>query len=253
MKKIAVAIFFFIFLYTNTFAQLQEFRFGIQISPTITWMNGSDKKINGNGTSLGAKLGVIGEKYFAENYAFMFGLGFAFSQGGTLKHDQGGNLWPNSSLSSDIYQTPPAMPDGVNLKYGLQYVEIPFGLRLRSQEFGYIRYFAEIPVFTIGFLTQAKGAVKGTDKDTEKEDISKDVSNLAFSWGLGAGAEYSIGTQTSIVVGIYYQNYITDVTKNDGTKYTSRTPPVNGLPDTTAPENSKSLIRGITLRLGVMF
>jgi len=250
MKKIAVAIFFFIFLNTSIFAQ-QTFRFGIQASPTITWMTSSDKGINGNGTNVGLKLGVIGEKYFAENYAFSFGIGFAFNQGGTLKHDIGGNLWPNSQLSSDVYQTGPAMPDGVNLKYGLQYVEIPVGLRLRSQEFGYIRYFAELPVFTFGFLTQAKGAITGTDKDTDKEDISNDVDTFAFSWGLGGGIEYSLGTQTSIVAGIYYQSYTTDVTKNDGIKYTSRDQ--DGLPLTTASENSKSLIRGLTLRLGVMF
>lgn len=250
MKKIAVAIFFFIFLNTSIFSQ-QKFRFGLQASPTITWMTSSDKGINGNGTTVGLKLGVLGEVYFAENYAFVFGLGFAFNQGGTLKHDVGGNLWPNSQLSSDVYQKGPAMPDGVNLEYSLQYVEIPFGLRLRSQEFGYLRYFAEIPVFTVGILTQAQGAIKGTDMDTEKEDISNDVDNFAFSWGFGGGVEYSIGTQTSLVAGIFYQSYITDVTKNDGLKYTERDQ--DGLPVTTALENSKTLIKGLTLRLGVMF
>lgn len=250
MKKIAIAIFFFIFLNTSIFAQ-STFRFGIQASPTITWMSSSDKGINGNGTNAGLKLGVIGESYFAENYAFSFGINFAFNQGGTLKHDVGGNLWPNSPLSSDVYQTGPAMPDGVNLKYGLQYVEIPLGLRLRSQEFGYLRYFAELPVFTIGFLTQSKGAIIGTDMDTEKEDISKDVNNFAFSWGLGGGVEYSLGTQTSLTAGIYYQNYITDVTNDDGEKYVERDQ--DGLPVTTRKENSKTLIKGITFRLGVMF
>ncbi len=259
MKKIAAAILFFTFLNATIFAQntFQTFRFGIQVSPTVTWMSSSDKKINGNGTNLGLKLGVIGEKYFAENYAFMFGIGFAFNQGGTLKHDVGGDLWHNSQLSSDRYQdeSKGAMPDGVNLKYGLQYVEIPFGLRLRTQEFGYIRYFAEIPVFTVGFLTQAKGAITGTDMDTEKEDISNDVNNLAFSWGLGAGIEYSLGSQTSLVVGIYYQSYTTDVTKDDGIKYTKREAPMTGkeAPTETAKANSKGLIRGLTLRLGVMF
>lgn len=250
MKKIAVAISFFIFLNTSIFAQ-QSFRFGIQASPTITWMTSADKKINGNGSTVGFKLGVVGESYFAENYAFTFGIGFAFNQGGTLKHDIGGNLWPNSPLSSDVYKTGPAMPDGVNLKYGLQYVEIPLGLRLRSQEFGYLRYFAELPVFTIGFLTQAKGAITGTTMDTDKEDISKDVNSFAFSWGLGGGIEYSLGTQTSLVAGIYYQNYITDVTEDDGDKFTERDQ--DDLPVTTAKENSKGLIRGLTLRLGVMF
>ena len=253
MKKIAIAIFFFIFLNTSIFSQeaFQTFRFGIQVSPTITWMTSSDKGINGNGTNVGLKLGVIGEKYFAENYAISFGINFAFNQGGTLKHDIGGNLWPNSQLSSDVYQTGPAMPDGVNLKYSLQYVEIPLGLRLRSQEFGYLRYFVELPVFTFGFVTQSQGAITGTDMDTDKEDIGKDVDTFAFSWGLGGGIEYGLGTQTSLTAGIYYQNYIIDVTNNDGDKYVVRDQ--DGLPLETVKENSKTLIKGITFRLGVMF
>jgi len=260
MKKIAVAIYFLIFLNTTISAQ-QKFRFGLQISPTLTWMTSTDNGINDNGKNVGLKLGVLGESYFAENYSFVFGLNFAFNQGGTLKYDVGGNLWPKSQLSDDRYQAEDkgAIPDGANLKYSLQYVEIPFGLRLRTQEFGYFRYFAEIPVFTVGFNTQAEGAITGTDMDTENENISDDINTFAFSWGLGGGVEYSIGTQTSLVAGIFYQSYITDVTKDDGWLYTERDPPGNGPPtdplDPTVKvaEDSKTLIKGLTLRIGVMF
>ena len=54
-----------------------------------------------------------------------------------------------------------ALPDGVNLKYHIQYLEIPFGLKLRTKEFGYLRYFAEIPIFSLGFKLQARGEYKG--------------------------------------------------------------------------------------------
>lgn len=246
MKKIVIVAAFFTFLCTALIGQ-SDFRFGIQFSPTITWMNSADNIVNSNGTAFGGpKLGMIMEKYFRENYAITFGLGFAFNQGGVLKHDFGGDLWANSTLSNTVYHT---LPDGVNLRYSLQYVEIPVGLKMKTQEYGYIRYFAEVPL-TLGILTQAQGAVEGTNMNTDKENIREDVNLFAISWGLGGGIEYSIGPNTSLVGGLYYQNYVTDVTKNDGKRRGVGDDP-NAEP--TFNENSKSLIKGLTIRMGVIF
>ena len=52
MKKIVVLAAFFTFLCTTIFGQ-SEFRFGIQFSPTMTWMNTNDKTINSNGVAFG--------------------------------------------------------------------------------------------------------------------------------------------------------------------------------------------------------
>ena len=247
MKKIVVVAAFFTFLCSALSGQ-SDFRFGIQFSPTVTWLNSTDNKINSNGTAFGGpKLGMVGEKYFQENYAITFGLGFAFNQGGVLKHDFGGDLWSESTLSNSIYHE---LPDGVNLRYSLQYVEIPIGLKMKTQEFGYIRYFAELPIFTLGILTQAQGAVEGTSMDTDKEDIRKDVNLFALSWGLGAGIEYSVGPNTSIIGGIYYQNNFTDVTKNKGLRRGPGDSP-DDVP--TVKENAKSALQGLTFRIGVMF
>lgn len=247
MKKIVFVAAFFSFLCTSVSGQT-DFRFGIQFSPTLTWLSSSDNRINGNGSAFGGpKLGMVGEKYFRENYAITFGLGLTFNQGGVLKHDFGGDLWPNSPLSNSIYHD---LPDGVNLRYSLQYVEIPFGLKMKTQEFGYIRYFAELPIFTLGILTQAQGAIEGTNMDTDKENIRDDVNLFAISWGLGGGIEYSIGPNTALVGGIYYQNFITDVTKNDGRK---RGPGDAPDAEPTNRENAKNALQGITLRIGVMF
>lgn len=224
----------------------QDFRFGFQLSPSFSWLSVSDdNKINGNGTNLGLRLGVIGEYYFRSNYAFIGGLGFAFNQGGTLKHDIGGNFWPNSDLNEPAINSDDfSLIDGVNLKYGLQYVEIPFGMKFRTQEFGYVRYYAEIPVITLGILTQARGAVSGNTIDTEKEDIKDDVNFFNASWGVGGGVEFSISERTALIGGLFFQNGFADVTGDDGKKYQ------NGQ---TTPERSKAANKNITIRLGVMF
>ena len=198
MKKIVAIALFFSLLLNNSFAQ-NDFRFGFQASPSFTWMNTNDNQINGNGTNLGFKLGVVGENYFSERYALTFGLGFAFNNGGTLKHSLGGDLWANSDLNNiPEYES---FKENVNLKYSLQYLEIPVGFKMTTQEFGYLRFYAHVPIITLGILTQAKGDISGVNVITPGEDldIKKDVNFITLSWGLGGGVEYSIGENTSLI------------------------------------------------------
>lgn len=245
MKKIAAILAFFTLLLSTTFAQDSPYRFGFEVSPSVSWLRTDDNKINSNGANLGLRLALNGEKYFAENYALTFGLGFAFNQGGTLKHDIGGDLWPTSELSDPIYR---ALPSEVNLKYGIQYVEIPFGFKMRTNEFGYIRAFAELPRFILGFRTQSRGAIDAQGfENTEKENIKKVVNPISLSWGLGGGAEYTINENTSLVAGLYFQNGITDVSKDDGNQFDLSNP------TETTKEDAKATLGTLTLRLGVIF
>lgn len=243
MKKI-VSLITFLMLFGSIVYGQANFRFGFQLSPNITWLTSDDNMINGNGSNLGLKLGMMGEKYLtnSENYAFTFGIGFAFNQGGTLKHDEGGNFWTKSDLSSTVFNS---LPDGINLKYGIQYVEIPLGFKMRTQEFGYLRYFAE-PGMTIGIGTQARGSVSGvTGFETENENIKKDINGLNLSWGIGGGVEYGLGESTALIGGLYFQSGFTDVTDDSAQKI-----PLTGEPEA---EDSKGTIKSITLRIGIMF
>lgn len=246
MKKIA-AFLSFLFLMSN-FSNAQEFRFGFQVSPTFSWIASDDNTINGNGSNLGLRLGMMGEKFIGggDTYALLFGIGFAFNQGGTLKHDTGGNFWTKSDLSdASLNMGDNPLPDGVNLKYGIQYVEIPFGLKMRTQEFGYIRYYAEIPVFTLGIKTRAQGDISGTNVSAENENIGEDVNLLNFSWGIGGGIEYTINDNTALIGGLFFQNGFMDVTDDGGNKYLGA--------GSLEKEDSKGSISSLTLRIGVMF
>jgi hypothetical protein len=251
MKKIVITTLFFCFLFGQSISAQTDFRFGFQVSPTFSWMRTNDNAIRSNGTNLGVKIGMLGELFFAENYALVSGIGLAFNQGGTLKHDQGGNFWANSDLSDQQYFT---LPNDINLKYSIQYVEIPLSLRMRTREFGYLRYFAEIPVFTFGLETQSRGATKGfPGGDTEKENINQDVNFLALSWGFGGGVEYSLSSTSSLMGGIFYQNGFLDVTRDKNARKFDTLP--DGTPDENSAEDedSNGLIGAITLRIALMF
>ena len=247
MKKIAFLFSILILAGVELSAQ-SAFRFGFQLSPNFTWMANNERDINGNGTNLGLKVGVVGEKFLSaqDNYLLTFGIGFAFNQGGTLRHDIGGDFWPNSLEETDpLRNFPDGFPDGVNLKYGIQYIELPIGLKMRTQEFGYLRYYIE-PAFTLGIATQARGAVNGAGGiSTEDIDIKKDVGFFNLSLGIGAGVEYSIGENLALIGGLAFQSGFTDVSSDDGTQKAAGQAPV--------PEDSKAKINSLTIRIGVMF
>lgn len=214
MKKIA-SIFCFLFLVSNL-ASAQDapgFRFGFQASPTWSWMRTNDKKLEGVGSNWGLKLGALGEYYFAPNYAFITGLGFGFNQGGNIQVGyEMASLWDNSNLSEERFKV---VERDAKLHYRLNYVEIPFGLKMRggSNEDARFKFYAEVPVFTIGFVSRAQGDIRGSqDKNTEDEDIRDDVKGLSLSWGLGGGIEYEFASSATLVTGITFQQQFTDVT-----------------------------------------
>jgi len=248
MKKIVLGIIFLLVTSSVAFSQFnsdrstsyeKNLRMGFQLSPSISWMATDDNAINGNGVNVGMRLGMMGEYYFRENYAFISGINFAFNQGGTLKHEEGGNLWAKSELSDTALAS---LPNGVNLKYHIQYIEVPFGLKMRTKEIGYIRYFAEIPLFSLGVKVQARGDVKGTSRlDVERENIKKDVNLFNLNWGFGGGIHYTLSEDTEFIGGLYYQQGFADVTDNKATLTSGDR------------EDSKGIIKGITLRIGILF
>jgi len=247
MKKIIVLL-----ISCSCFALISnaqtDFRFGFQASPSFSWMNTNDININGNGTNLGLKLGVLGEKYFRDNYALTFGLGFGFNQGGTLNYKGTGKVWPETGVAAD-FET---IVSGTDLKYDLQYLEIPLGIKMRTQEFGYFRFFADIPVITMSILTQAKGSITGDyTNPPEGLDIRKATNFLTFAWGAGGGAEYSVGENISIIGGINFQTSFVDITRDKGTEWCAD----GDFDCATNPqeEDSKGKVNIITVKLGVMF
>ena len=232
MKKIVAIAAFFLAILNVSHGQTEDLRLGFQVSPMLANMTTTSNTINGDGTNLGLKLGMRAEIYFRENYALLAGLGFSFNSGGTLLYENFSSTWQSSELPPNV--TAP-FPAGTKLSYDLQYVEIPFGLKFRTKEFGYLRYYVEIPVFTLGFRSQARGEIQYTGVNEDKIDIKDEVNAIAFSWGMGAGIEYSVSDGTAIIAGFDYQNTFTDITQD------------------YSDVDSKGKLNHFVLRLGVMF
>lgn len=238
----------------GTFQQLRleaqssfdKFRFGIHLSPSLSWINTDDAQISGNGTALGIKMATQFEIFFAERYALETGIGFHFNQGGTLLSQYGGRFFVNSLPGGTPY-TQGTPGTNVELDYSINYVEIPIGLKLRTQEFGYVTYYVEAPMFTLGIRSNSRGSISGGGvgavNEFEDVPINEEVSPIALSWGFGAGAEYNISGGTSLFGGLSFQRLFTDVTRDKDYTYQGR----------VFSSDPRASINSLTLRLGVLF
>ena len=244
-----------IFLCTCGLANLSaqdtgDIRFGVQASPTFSWMGTNNSLIEGDGTNLGLKLGMMGEYFFAERYSFHSGVGFHFNAGGTL-------LYSNDFERVDIWQEPisDVLPvnasrdttGGSSYKYSLQYFEIPVGITLRTREFGYLTYYVR-PTLNIGISTQSRGEVSGYSglSEDERFNIGSEVNGVNLSWSIGAGAEYALSESTALVGGIAFQSGFADVTTDNDTSVAR---PGRGANE----DDSRGKVNAFVITLGVMF
>lgn len=238
MKKITFLLIGFLSISLTLMAQETPLRLGVQVSPTFSWMTTNDNSITGNGTNTGLNLGLVGEYYFQDNYAITSGISLTMGQGGTLEYGVGGNFFPDSELSDSSFTN---LPNGVNVRYGLQYIEIPLSIKLQTNEIGYLRYFAQIPYFSVGFPIQGR-ADFSNGVTSENENVLPSLSKMSLTWGLGAGVEYALSENASFVGGLYFDSSILDIVEDADSQL-----------NTGGEEDSKQVINRLTIRLSVLF
>lgn len=247
-----IRYFFFSLLLIAGFTAVQsqatqgDLRFGFQLSPTFSSMNTNNNQINGDGTNLGLKLGLMTEYYFRDNYSFSTGLNFHLNAGGTLFYE---NTFELVDIWNDGIEgvSDTSFVGGASFKYNLQYVEIPVAMTLRTREFGYLRYFVR-PAFNIGILTQARGNVKNAPYvDAEESfDIGSAVNGVNLGWGLSAGVEYTVSSNTTLIGGIGFQSGFADITTDKNTT-------IMRSGRSAKEDDSRGKLSSIVLTLGVMF
>jgi len=180
----------------------QGLSFSVVIDPQVTWMNSDSKRIERDGAKFGLGGGLVLDHYFAENYAFSTGL---FIQG------TGGSLHFLDSLDFQYGGSRDTLPAGSTVNYKLQYLTIPFSLKLKSNEIGYCRFFSHLGLNTHINL-KATGDVE--DFNISGEDIKDEIRFFMMSYFIGGGLEYSLGGNTALIGGIYWTSGIWDVTKS---------------------------------------
>ncbi|HKK89104.1 MAG TPA: outer membrane beta-barrel protein [Saprospiraceae bacterium] len=248
MKK-SIILFLAIGMFYFQQAHAQDFKFGFSVEPTLSWMTTSTPDVQSDGSNFGFRFGVIGENYFGDNFGITAGVRLGIGMGGSLKYRYGGRLLPESELTRQIENSRDDFPDNTSINYNLSVLELPFSFKMRSNQIGYINYFAEFPILSLGILTNAKGDITSSTINSEDENVIKDVSTIFLNWGVGAGMEYELSAGTSLVLGLYYMSSLSDMTTDDAIVNI----PLDSGEVVEEPEESKGILRNISLRVGVKF
>jgi len=198
----------------------QKLSFSVVVDPMITWMKTNDEDIQRDGCNFGYNIGLVMEKYFTDDYAISTGISIL---------NTGGNLLYLDSIDFDFGSGMDTLSGGTTVTYNLQYITIPFSLKLNSTEIGYTTMFAHIG---INNHINIRSTADIPARDISGEDIKSEINMFLMSYFIGGGVEFSFGGDFAILGGIYLTGAIWDVTTN--TDY-------------------RAYINMVSLRLGVKF
>jgi hypothetical protein len=190
MKKIVLSIALIMLMLSSVRGQeANSIRLSFVVEPQFSWLNSDIDGVESRGSLGGYNFGIVLDRFFAENYAFSTGLTIN-STGGKLKY--------TGIPGEDIPQ------ENIDDKdYKLRYLEIPLGLKLRSNDFRRFNIYGRF-----GLTPQ----INIEAKDGDDNSISEEVRLFDLGYHLGGGMEYSIGGSNALMFGLVYHNGFSDVT-----------------------------------------
>jgi hypothetical protein len=201
-------------------AQSTRVKFNVEFDPQSVWFSSDDASVKPDGAIIHLHAGLNMDYYFSEKYAFVLGVGI---------NNLGGNLLYADSTEFNSKGESLWIEQGQSVKLNLQYIDIPIGLKLKTDEMGYATYFLQL-----GFNPMINLNAKASSEEAslEKEDIKESINTFYLGYHVGIGIEYNLGGSTSLIGGIRWSSGFTDVTNNDRANIT---------------------LNSISLHLGVLF
>jgi hypothetical protein len=207
LKNKTLTILLFLFFsfspYTSIRAQ-QRIGFGIHADPLISWFSSDIKEVKNEGSRPGFNFGLTFNNYFTPNYSFSTGISILSA---------GGRLVSDSTTLMDFKNSDKIVAPGEPVIYKIQYLAIPLGLKLQTNQIGYITFFSDLgldPKVVIG------GKADIPSLDISGENAMNELNMFNLSYHVTAGIEYSMGGTTALVVGLNFDNNFLDITKDTG-------------------------------------
>ena len=175
-------------------------KLALMAHPNIGFIKAENGK--GGGQSLGFIYGLASDFEFSDNYSFSTGLLVTTVNGRSSII----NFYPYHDTSSGT----PAFYD---VKYMMQYLEIPLALKLKTDEVGDLSWYGKFG-FTADLRLGAKQTVEsGGNLLAEKVKASNNTRFFRAGLLIGAGAKYKIFGNTSLTGGLSYNNGMSDIAK----------------------------------------
>ncbi|MBN2520644.1 MAG: PorT family protein, partial [Bacteroidales bacterium] len=116
----------------------QGVKFGIFVEPKISWLSPDVKNISNGGSRMGVNIGLVMDGYFTDNYAFATGISIN-NVGGKLEFTEAFELATSDTSFENI-------DPNTKVTYKLQYVNIPIGLKLKTNDIGNFAFTSNVGI-----------------------------------------------------------------------------------------------------------
>ena len=182
----------------------QRISFGLHADPVISWFASDIKETKNDGARPGFSFGLTYNKYFTPNYSFSTGISLISAGGRLISSDT--TVMEFSNFKSTV------LP-GKAVVYKIKYLSIPFGIKLQTNQIGYITFFSDLgldPKVVIG------GKADIPSLNISGETATYELRRFNLSYHITAGIEYSLGGSTALVLGLNFDNNFLDITKDNG-------------------------------------
>lgn len=186
----------------GTIRAQQSIGFGIHADPVISWFSSDNREIKNDGARPGFNFGLTFNRYFTPNYAFSTGISLL---------NAGGRLVSADTTELKFANFTSIVMPGKPVVYKIQYLVIPIGLKLQTNQIGYITFFTDL-----GFDPKVvvRGRADIPSLDITGEQAINELKMFNLSYHITAGIEYSVGGTTSMVLGLSFDNNFLDITKD---------------------------------------
>ncbi len=185
----------------------QRISFGLHVDPIISWFSSDVPVTQNSGARAGFNFGLTFNKYFTSNYAFSTGISL-LNAGGRLINSSTNPIILN--LSTQAIVAP-----GESVVYKIQYLTVPVGLKLQTNQIGYMTFFSDIGLDP-KVVTGGKVDIPSLKITNEKATNELNMFNLSYH--VTIGIEYSMGGNTALVTGLSFENNFLDITKDNSTQ-----------------------------------
>ncbi|MGF1925729.1 MAG: porin family protein [Bacteroidia bacterium] len=211
MKKIVIGILFSLFT-LHAVAQSYParnfgFRLGLTAHPTFGMISADEGK--SRGMNLGFAYGLMADFNFAEHYSFNTGATITTINGKSTEI----NVMPYHEKAIG------AIPVAYDLKYKMQYLEIPMVMKLKTSKVGGLKWFGQFG-FTHGFKIRSRQDAEAANTTLAEDRNAADWTRF-YRAGLliGAGGELDLDEHTSVMAGISFNNGLSTITtSNNGVR-----------------------------------
>lgn len=195
-----------IFFSANSDAQ-QLIRFGIHADPVISWFSSDVSTIKNKGARPGFNFGLTYNKYFTSNYSFSGGISLISAGGRLVSSDT--TLMEFADLKN---RTATVLP-GESVVFKIQYLAIPVGLKLQTNQIGYITFFTDLG---LNPKIVVRGRADIPSLGIKDDNAMRELNRFNVSYHITGGIEYSMGGTTALVLGLNFDNNFLDITRDIG-------------------------------------